>query len=67
MSLLNFRRYENRLLRKWDETGEWTKMHCEELKNLYSSPNIIIVIKQRRMRWARLVERMRIGDFNLDT
>jgi hypothetical protein len=49
--------FENRVLRifgpKRDEvTGEWRRLHNEELNDLYSSPNIIRVIKLRRMRWA---------------
>jgi hypothetical protein len=50
--------FENRVLRrifgpKRDEaTGEWRRLHNEELNNLYSSPNIIRVIKSRRMRRA---------------
>ena len=45
--------------RKRDEvTEEWRKLHNEELNDLYSSPNIIRVIKLRRMRWAGHVARM---------
>jgi hypothetical protein len=39
-------------------TGEWRKLHNEELHNLYSSPNIIRIIKSRRMRWAGHVARI---------
>ena len=57
--------FENRVPRrifgpKRDEvTGEWRKIHNEELNDLYCSPNITRVIKSRRMRWAGLVTRMR--------
>jgi hypothetical protein len=47
---------------KRDEvTGEWIKLHNEELHNQYSSPNIVRVIKSRRMRWAGYVARMGEG------
>jgi hypothetical protein len=58
------RAFENRVLRrifgpKRDEaTGEWRRLHKEELNDLYSSPNIIRVIKSRRMKWAGHVARM---------
>jgi hypothetical protein len=39
-------------------TGEWRKMHNEELRDLYSSPTIIGIIKLSRMRWADHVARM---------
>jgi hypothetical protein len=44
---------------KRDEvTGEWRKLHSKELYNLYSSPDIIMQVKSRRMRWAGHVARM---------
>jgi len=44
---------------KRDEvTGEWRKLHNEELRDLYSLPNILRVVKSRRMRWEGHVERM---------
>jgi len=39
-------------------TGEWRKLHNAELNDLYCSPNIVRVIKSRRMRWAGHVARM---------
>ena len=39
-------------------TGEWRRMHNEELNDLYSLPNIVRVVKSRRMRWAGHVVRM---------
>jgi hypothetical protein len=39
-------------------TGEWRKLHNEELHDLYSSPSIIRIMKARRMRWAGHVARM---------
>jgi hypothetical protein len=56
--------FENRVLRrafglKRDEvTGEWRKLHNEELNDLYSLPNIVRVVKSRRMRWAGHVARI---------
>jgi hypothetical protein len=56
--------FENRVLRrifgpKRDEmTGEWRKLHNEELHNLYSSPDITRQVKSRRMRWVGHVARM---------
>jgi len=56
--------FENRVLRRIfgprrDEvTREWRRVHNEELNDFYSSPNIVRVIKSRRMRWAGHVARM---------
>jgi len=44
-------------LRRDEVTGEWRRLHNEELNYLYSSPNIVRVIKSRRMRWAGHVAR----------
>jgi len=58
------RLFENMVLRRIfgprrDEvTGEWRRLHNEELNDLYYSPNIVRVIKLRRMRWAGHVARM---------
>jgi hypothetical protein len=60
--------FDNRVLRrifgsKRDEvTGEWRKLHNEELNGLYSLPNIMQVMKSRRMRWAGHVARMGRGE-----
>jgi hypothetical protein len=40
------------------ENESWRKLHNDELHNLYSSPNIVRVIKSRRLRWAGCVARM---------
>jgi len=59
--------FENRVLRrvfgpKRDKvTGEWRRLHNKELSDLYSLPNIVWVVKSRRMRWAGHVARMRQG------
>jgi hypothetical protein len=56
--------FENRLLRRIFEprrdrvTGGWRKLRNEELHELYSSPNVITIMKSRRTRWAGHVERM---------
>ena len=56
--------FENKVLRRIfglrrDEvTGDWRRLHNEEINVLYSSPNIVWVIKSRRMTWARHVARM---------
>jgi hypothetical protein len=59
--------YENRVLRRVfgpkrnEVTGEWKKLHNEELNDLYSLHNIVRVVKSRRMRWAGHVARMGEG------
>jgi hypothetical protein len=58
--------FENRVLRKISgpkrkEDGSWRKLHNNELHGLYSSPNIVRVIKSRRIRWAGHVARMGEG------
>ena len=58
--------FENRIPRriygpKSDENGEWRRLHNEELHSLYRSPNIIRVIKSRRLRWPGNVARMEEG------
>jgi hypothetical protein len=60
---LKLRVSENRVLRifgpKRDKvTGEWRKLHNKELRDLYSSPHIVQVVKSRRMRWVGHVARM---------
>jgi uncharacterized membrane protein len=55
--------FENKVLRrifgpKRDVTGEWRKLHNEELDDLYSSSSIIRIIKARRMTWTGHVARM---------
>jgi hypothetical protein len=56
--------FENKVLRrilgpKRDEVaGGWRKLHNEKLNELYNSPNIIRMIKSRRMRWAGHIARM---------
>jgi hypothetical protein len=58
------RAFENRVLRrifgsKRDEvTGGWRKLHNEELRDLYSSPSIIRIMKSRKLRWSEHVARM---------
>jgi len=57
--------FENMVLRRIfgprraEVTGEWRKLHNEKLNDLYPSPNIVRVIKSRRMRWAGHVAHLR--------
>ena len=59
--------FENKVLRRVfgpmrdKVTGEWKKLHNEELRDLYSLPNIVWVVKSRRMRWMGHVARMGEG------
>jgi len=60
--------FEERVLRifgpKWDGGAwEWRKLHNEKLNVLYCSPNIVRVIKWRRMRWARHVARIGVRKY----
>jgi hypothetical protein len=56
--------FENRVLRRIfgpkrnEVTGDWRKLHEEELNDLYTSPNIVRLKKSRRLRWAGHVARM---------
>jgi hypothetical protein len=49
---------ENRVLRRIlgpnrdEATGDWRRLHNEELSDMYASPNVVGVIRSRRMRWA---------------
>jgi len=64
---LRLRVFENRVLRRVfgpkrdEETGQWRKLHNEELSVLYSLPNNVRVVKSRRMRWTGYVARMGEG------
>ena len=59
--------FENRVLgrvfgpKRDEATGEWRKLHKEELRDLYYIPNIVRVVKSRRTRWAGHVARMGEG------
>jgi hypothetical protein len=53
--------FENRRIfgpKRDEETGEWRGLHNEKLYALYSSPNIILVIKSRKLKWAGHIVRM---------
>ena len=58
--------FENRIPRrifgpKRDENGEWRRLHNEEFHSLYRLPNIVRVIKSKRLRWAVHIARMEEG------
>jgi hypothetical protein len=60
---LRLRVSENKVLKrifgsKREEDGSWRKFYIDELHSLYSSPNIVTMIKSRKMRWAGHVARM---------
>jgi hypothetical protein len=61
---MKLRMFENKIFRgifgprRVELTGHWSRLHNEELNDLYSSPNIVRVIKSRRMRWTGHVARM---------
>ena len=63
-TLRKLRVFQNKVLRRIfgprrvEVTGDWRRLHNEELNDLYSSPNIVRVIKSRRMRWTGHVARM---------
>ena len=64
--LYRLRVFENWIMRrifgpKRDESGEWRRLHNEELHGLYRSPNIVWVIISRRLRWAGHVARREEG------
>jgi hypothetical protein len=60
--------FESRVLRgvfgpkRNKATGEWRKLHNDELNDLYSLPNIVRVVKPRRMRWAGACGAYKVGE-----
>jgi len=68
MEEYKLRVFANRLLgrifgpERDEVSGQWRKLHNEELNGLYSSPNIVRVIKTRKMRWAGHVEHIGLGE-----